>query len=272
MKMKIYQILKVCLGALSVLWICASCSETDYLVYDTSRSGIYFTKDTLTYSFGVTPVEQRTTVFRIPGRIMGTLSDADRTFAYEVIADSTTAVEGVQYNIGKPVIPADSINGYIPVELLRDGLAGDYQNGYVSYKLGVRLLNGDGFEPTLDEASQIRVLTFDNAVEQPDWLNANGEKVWYTSTWGVWHPLKLIKMVEYFHAIKDVLPEIYVKMVALYGENLENVPYGDFYVYGTIMKKYVYEPMYEYFSDPANRDEILSLYPDFPFDFPNPYA
>ena len=30
--------------------------------------------------------------------------------------------------------------------------------------------------------------------------------------------------------------------------------------------------MYDYFSDPANEDYILSEFPDFPFDFPNPYA
>ena len=29
--------------------------------------------------------------------------------------------------------------------------------------------------------------------------------------------------------------------------------------------------MYDYFNDPANRDMILDAYPDFPFDFPNPY-
>jgi hypothetical protein len=60
-------------------------------------------------------------------------------------------------------------------------------------------------------------------------------------------------------------------MVAAYGENLESIPYGDVYLYRTIFKKYVYLPMYEFFNDPANREMILANYPDFPFDFPNPY-
>ena len=29
--------------------------------------------------------------------------------------------------------------------------------------------------------------------------------------------------------------------------------------------------MYDFFSDPANHDMIVEAYPDFPFDFPNPY-
>ena len=57
----------------------------------------------------------------------------------------------------------------------------------------------------------------------------------------------------------------------IYGENLENIEYGDPYQYRTIFKKYIYLPMYEHFNDPANREMILSLYPDFPFDFPNPF-
>lgn len=257
--------------AVSFLCLCTSCSETDYMMFDSSHTGIYFTKDTLTYSFGVIPVEQRTMEYRIPMRVMGGVSSSARTFSFEVIPDSTTAQEGVQYQLGAAVIPADSINGYIPVVILRDGLAGNYQEGYVRYKLGIRLLPGEGFTPTLDSTRHVRVLHFDNAVEQPEWLDAYGQKVWPVSTYGHWHPLKLIKMVEYYHAIEHELPDTYRKMVALYGENLENVPYGDFHVYGRVMQKYVYAPMYEYFNDPANRDEILALYPDFPFDFPNPF-
>lgn len=249
-----------------------SCSETDYLQYDTSLSGIYFTKDTLVYSFGVTPDDIRQREFRIPVRTMAVTASASRTFRCEVVADSTTAVEGVQYKIGQPVIPADSIDGYIPVVLLRDGLEGNFSEGYKRYKLGVRLVAGNGFEPVLDANRHIRVLRFDNAVEMPEWLDGAGQKVWPAYRFGVWHPLKLIKMVEFYHAIAEVQPETYKKMVELYGPNLEHVQYGDFYQYNTIMNKYVFGPMYEYFSNPDNRQGILSLYPDFPFDFPNPFA
>lgn len=258
-----------CLSALMAV-TCVSCSE-EYMVYDTSYSGIYFSDNTLRYSFGVTPVDVRTKEYRIPVDLMGEPSGEERPFAYTIEKGVTTAEEGVQFTIGAPSIEADSIKGYIPVTIWRDALEGDYQNGYVRYKLALRLEANEAFVPTLSAEEQVCVLMFDNAVEQPEWLDYKGDKVWSESSFGVWHPLKFIKMVEYFHNLADVLPESYKNMVEQYGENLENVPYGDFYQYRTIMNKYVIYPMYEYFSSPENRDEILALYPDFPFDFPNPY-
>ena len=258
--------------ALLGLTALTSCEETDYMTYDTSNNGIYFLSDTLQYSFSVTPIEQRTHVVEIPVRVMGGVSDVARKVNFEVIADTTTAEEGVQYRIKEAVILPDSINGVIPVEILRDGLKGSNSEGYVRYRLGLRLLPNENFVPTLNVLNQKFVLNFDNSVEQPNWLSADGEKVWIERELGKWHPLKLIKMVEYFHALEDILPETYEKMVVTYGENLEHIPFGDPNLYRTIFRKYIYYPMYEYFSDPANREMILAEFPDFPFDFPNPFA
>lgn len=250
----------------------SSCEDTDYMTYDTAHNGTYFVDDTLQYSFGVTPIEQRTYVVNVPVRVMGSLSDQARKIGFEVITDTTTAIEGVQYRLGEAVVLPDSVNGYIPVEILRDGLKGSYAEGYVRYRLGLRLVANEHFAPTLGEDNQKFVLNFDNAVEMPEWYDAYGEKVWSERYLGKWHPFKLIKMVEFFHAIKDIHPETYKKMVADYGENLEHIPYGDPYVYRTIFRKYIYKPMYDFFGDPANREMILAEYPDFPFDFPDPFA
>jgi hypothetical protein len=253
-----------------LLFALGACDQ-DYMTYDVADQGVYFTRDTLTYSFSVTPIEVKSYSFKVPFRVMGATDAADRPVAFSVVASMTNAVEGVQYTIGDAVLPADSIDGYIPIEILRDGLEGNYTDGYTKYTLVLRLETNDYFRPMLDSAAQWRTVTFDNAIEQPNWLNAYGDKVWSKAELGVWHPYKFIKMVEYFHAIADILPETYEKMVAAYGENLESIPYGDVYLYRTIFKKYVYLPMYEFFNDPANREMILANYPDFPFDFPNPY-
>ncbi|MDD6896040.1 MAG: DUF4843 domain-containing protein [Prevotellaceae bacterium] len=263
-KLKIFAMAAV--AGLSVM----SCSETDYMTFDTANNGVYFTKDTLTYSFSVTPIEVKTYTYNVPFRIMGPTSSQQRTVKYSIDESLTTAKAGVQYNIGEAIVMPDSINGYIPVEILRDGLEGTYATGYTRYTLVLRLQENENFKPTLDSESQCRTLTFDNAIEQPEWYNAHGDKVWSVTTLGVWHPYKFIKMVEYFHAIADILPETYKKMVEAYGENLEHIPYGDPYVYGTIFKKYIYQPMYDFFNDPANHDMIVAAYPDFPFDFPKP--
>ena len=60
--------------------------------------------------------------------------------------------------------------------------------------------------------------------------------------------------------------------VVLYGENLEHIKEGNPYQFRTTFVKYIYEPMYKFFGNPANKEYILSEYPDFPFDFPDPYS
>lgn len=249
-----------------------ACDDEDYMRFDLSHSGVYFTKDTLNYSFGVTPVEIREYTYNIPVKVMGGLSKEKRSIAYVILPDSTTAVEGVHFTIGDACIMPDSIQGVIPVTVYRDKLEGSYATGYTRYKLCLQLAENGFFTPTLDSLSQVRVFRFDNSVDQPEWYNAHGEKVWQERYLGEWHPLKFIKMVEYYHAVEEILPETYRKMVDVYGENLEHIPYGDPYQYRTIFVKYIYSKMYDFFNDPANREGILAEFPDFPFDFPDPYA
>ncbi len=270
--MKQNKISSIILGLIACSMFATSCSETDYLIYDKDYSGIYFTRDTLEYSFGVSPIEKREHLFKVPMQIMGIPMEQTREVAFEILPDSTTAQEGVQYRIGDAVIEADSIVGYIPLTILRDGLEGNYTDGYTRYRVGIRLKSNKNFVPTRSLKDQIRVIEFDNAIDQPEWLDYKGDKVWSESTLGKWHPLKLIKMVEYFHELENILPETYNNIVVAYGENLENIPYGSPYQYKTTFNKYIYAPMYEYFNDPANKEEIDNLYPDFPYDFPNPFS
>ncbi|MCQ2113405.1 MAG: DUF4843 domain-containing protein [Bacteroidaceae bacterium] len=293
--MKKYNSIIHSFGHLAVLALFASpmltsCTDDDYITYSSDENGIYFNHDTLVFSFSVLPVDTLTHVINVPVKVMGTLSDQPRTFAYSVERQMPNdslqkliympehdqfvwAEEGAQYTVpAEVVIPAGQTEGVIPITIYRSRLEGNYSEGYKHYRLVIRLAENQNFTPTLSESDQIRIVEFDNAIDQPAWYDAYGDKVWYKPELGEWHPYKLIKLVEYFHDVKDVLPETYTKMVALYGENLENVPYGDFHVYRTIFRKYIYSRMYEHFNDPANRDMILSLYPDFIFDFPDPFA
>lgn len=258
--------------SLPAILLFVACDDENYARFNLSHSGIYFTKDTLNYSFGVTPVETREYTYNIPVKVMGGLSKEKRSIGYVIVPDSTTAIEGVHYTIGEACIMPDSIEGSIPVTLYRDELKGNYIEGYERYTLCLQLVGNGFFTPTLDSLSQVRVFRFDNSVEQPEWYDAYGKKVWQKRYLGEWHPLKLIKMVEYFHAVEEILPETYKRMVAIYGENLEHIPFGDPYQFRTIFVKYIYSRMYEFFINPANREGILEEFPDFQFDFPDPYT
>lgn len=258
-------------AALVATAMLAGC-QNDYMEYDSSLRGVYFTRDTLEYSFGVTPIETQTYLLKVPFRTMGIVADTDRTVNFEIVADSTDATEGVQFTLGEARIEAGQTEGYVPVTLLRSGLEGTYATGYRRYRLGLRLKSNEHFTPILNAKDQLRVVRFDNAIEQPRWMGVNNEKIWPSYNLGVWHPYKLIKMVELFHGLEATMPETYQRIADLYGENLESIPYGDPYIFKTIFNKYIFKPMYDYFSDPANHDAIISAYPDFPFDMPNPYA
>lgn len=260
--------------------VCLSaCSETEYLKFDESHNGVYFTQDKLKYSFSVTADSIRTHLFKMPIQIMGRISDKEREVAYRVNPDSTDAIEGVHFTLGRAIIAPDSITGYIPITILRDNLEGSYAEGYTTYRLYIELAHNDNFIPTLDTLSQARLLQFDNAIDTPEWVDYKGDKIWRPGNphpdLGDWHPYTFIKLVEQFHTIQYVenMYETYQKMVIYYGgENLERVPYASFNPYTHIMRKYVLAPLYEYFNDEANREEILNMYPDYPFNFPNPYA
>lgn len=273
-KYSIFQYIASAALILSLVSVC-SCSE-EYMTYEPQADGTYFKSDSMYYGFGVTPVEIKTHLIEIPVYILGTVPHVDRDFAIEVIDDSSNATEGVQYSIGRTVIPADSVRGYIPVTINRDELRGSYSEGYIYYQLYIRLKENASFRPTLSLAEQVFKLRFSNAVDRPDWYvdgqkHTEENKKWPVERLGVWHPFKLIKMVEYFHSCKTIVPAIYKEMVELYGENLEHIEAGDTHSYATTFNNYVYKPMYDYFSDPANRETIVSMYPDFPFDMPNPF-
>ena len=48
-----------------------SCNEQDYKLFDSSRTGIYFTEDSVVYSFGVTKLEVTSYEMKLPVKIMG---------------------------------------------------------------------------------------------------------------------------------------------------------------------------------------------------------
>lgn len=262
------------ISLLGIMLLC-SCHES-YMTYNAADNGVYLKDSVISYSFGVTPTETLTHMIQIPVYLMGYVNwTSDREFKGEAMSDSTTAQEGVQYTIGSCVIPADSIKGYIPVTIYRKQLAGDYQTGYTYYKLHLRLVSNENFVPTLQWRDQHIMLTFSNAIDQPEWYadtdKSHTKKIWLEGTLGKWHPLKLIKMVEFFHASKQYIPEIYKEMVVEYGENLEHIEAGDTHSYAIPFNVYVYKPMYDFFNDPANKEWIDANYPGFPYDMPNPY-
>ncbi|MBQ4621158.1 MAG: DUF4843 domain-containing protein, partial [Bacteroidaceae bacterium] len=110
------------IGTLALALGFTACEDEDYMKFDTTYTGIYFTSDSSQYSFSVTPIEVREYTLKVPVQIMGAPSKLTRSIGFELVTDQCKAIEGVQYEIDEAVILPDSITGYIPIRILRDGL------------------------------------------------------------------------------------------------------------------------------------------------------
>lgn len=113
-----------------------SCQKDEIMTFDPGDSGVVFPGlgDGATYkgyntadktyhvnqSFLNIPLTQETMIVDLPVRVSGDAADIDRTVAYKVVQDLTTATSGTQYNITEAKIPAGEHYGYIRFELFRD--------------------------------------------------------------------------------------------------------------------------------------------------------
>ncbi len=141
------------MGILMMLPVFFSCSEHEISYYD-GRDAIYFDQqyganfDTLRLShqnysyvpFGVLSI--RDSIVRVKVETAGYLRDYDRPFQIEVVADSTNAVEGVDYElpVTNPVIIAGQNSTYIPVIIHRTD-----HTELETVKLQLRLIPGEHF-------------------------------------------------------------------------------------------------------------------------------
>ena len=78
------------IGGLFVLFCVGliSCSEQGYKLFDSSRTGIYFTEDSVVHSFGVMKLEVTSYEMKLPVKIMGAPAKENRSFKVEVVCQN----------------------------------------------------------------------------------------------------------------------------------------------------------------------------------------
>ena len=113
------------LGAVAA--VLASCSENDYMVYDTTqKDSVFFnyinnrneSDSTYEYIFSYNIANSFT--FTLHVSVMGSVKDYDRAIKLEIVPDSSTMIEGTHYEILDATVPAGSTEGQIKINLLRD--------------------------------------------------------------------------------------------------------------------------------------------------------
>ena len=133
------------------IWLCA-CQQNEMMDYNISDR-IYFNETTSNgailvkvyeknYSFALQHSALMEDTIKLKTKLMGYLSDRDRVFRAEVLADSTTAVEGFHYNLLDGVLKAGRYESYLPVVLYRTA---DTQEAPVT--LHIRLIATEDLEP-----------------------------------------------------------------------------------------------------------------------------
>lgn len=225
-----------------------SCSETDYPLFDDSVINIYFTEDSTSYSFGITPLSVTERIVELPVKIIGAPASENRSFKIEIVQEKTNADENTHFKLPETLeIAKDSVNGIVPITLIRENL------DTIQWQVTIRLVDNGNFSPAPgadEKMGSTSTITFNNVISKPNWFNWQGGFGWPVHLLGPWNPTVYVVFMDYFHQLKDNAPMTYQKMVEKYGENLDNGKYtGWDYDYKYTLTKYILIPMHQYFQD-----------------------
>lgn len=144
-----------------------SCEENEDGYYD-NIPRIYFPEETdsLSFSFGDKVAEYTRHIIEVPVKMMGLNAESEMKFKVVLNKELSTAEEGVHFSPIQPeyTLAVDSVNAYVPIELIRDNLSEDE----VTYKIVLDLEANTDFE--LGSKENLRaVVTFNNYLEEPSW-------------------------------------------------------------------------------------------------------
>lgn len=219
-----------------------SCKENVFKAEE-MKPALYFVNDSTDYSFGITPLEIESSTLEIPVHIMGSQVGSDREYKVSVFPENTDATENVHFEMpSSVVIPADSVRGMFPLQINRAPL------GDESFKVTLIIQENENFVPA-NATTAKTVITFNNRIEQPNWLDWQGRKSWPSSKLGIWNPLVYVKFMELFAEMEEVAPATYDAIVKAYGGPLlPNFPGGWAWDYDFTLTKYVLIPLYRYFA------------------------
>lgn len=159
--------------------------------YTTDWNGNRHYIDSITFSFGLVPAEELMDTLKLPVEYLGAGSDQERTYYVSVVADSTTAEEGVHY------LPFERVQKFRPNELtdtlciviLRESLPNDYTTGE-NLRLELQMEACDDFDLGLRGGIQKKIM-LNNYMSEPTWWSGalNGY-------FGFFHPKKWQFLIE----------------------------------------------------------------------------
>ncbi|MEI3154195.1 MAG: DUF4843 domain-containing protein [Odoribacter sp.] len=194
-KLSYYLLLSCC----ALLWSCDQDIDFPYQGKDRIQFQHYTVdwrgnrtySDSTLFSFGLIPSEVTADTLKLPMEYLGNGSDRDRTYQVSIVADSTTAVEGVHYLAFNSVqtFHANKLTDTLYIVVLRDALSKDYAAG-VNMRLELKLETTDDFDLGLDGGIQ-RKIVFNDFMAEPTWWRGS-----LNGVFGFYHPKKWKFLIE----------------------------------------------------------------------------
>lgn len=188
-----------------------ACEDNEDGFYDNVYR-IYFPEETdsLNFTFGDKLQEYHRHIINLPVRLMGVKTTRELKFKVEVDTAST-AEEGVHFAEiqSEYTFLVDSVNAYIPIELIRDNLSDGYN---AVYKIVLNLVPSDDFQLGSKQHLQ-GIITFNNFLEEPSW--------WYSVfgySYALYHPGMYQRLIAYFGGPleEDYVWANYLKMMYVF--------------------------------------------------------
>ena len=168
----------------------AGCDENGESGYYEDIDRVYFLEDSIVCRLGEMLMDVEIYTVKVPVKVLGAPFDENRVFRVNVNKELTTAPEDIYTSLSTEfVVDKDSVNAYIPIELLRNKI--DPMVDTV-YRIVLDLEENDKFGLGVQEKLQSKVV-FSNYLQEPDW--------WYALEfmyWGDYRPEKYQKMMEYW--------------------------------------------------------------------------
>lgn len=167
--------MKKIIGMIFGICLLAGCSKNEVPLYS-DLDKVYFYErhyylgaqqrtEELTWSFATKSSALMEGILEIKVRLQGRVDELrDRVVRAEVVADSTTAVEGTHFRLGDGVIKAGAYEGVLPVTFYRTP---DMANEIFRIKL--RMADSDDLKAGLEEDTYIRVLVSDILLKPANW-------------------------------------------------------------------------------------------------------
>lgn len=253
MKKYIQIVFTLCLTSMLFM----QCSESDFL-YDTNhKHTIYFdnaSKEPQVNNFTFAYYAITDTTINIPVRYMGMPKDKEQIYVAKIVKDpiAPLAIKGEDYEFVNLKFKPNEVLTNLQIKLKRSANLKD-----TTYGISIVFEENELFKPMV--GTNYKLIVSDGELPKPTWWAMSKNKP-HNRFLGTYYPEKYKMFLEQFKAMEKKYPDFYKYSTENYGEFLQDIPANApgnirmfyYFKYSAIWGRYVFKPVWEHFTAPAN--------------------